>query len=263
VIRVRRARLSDTEGIADVAKAVWGQDILSDVCEAQIEGNASALWVATEEADRRHPADDPQPGTVIGFGSAFLTLGARGHRRWEVDLVAVRQDNQGQGLGTQLIGQVCEAGESHGVSLARALIRVENVASQRAFENAGFTTDGQVHKLLLWGPGRGDDVPRKRHEGKRGGSIYASDVALLPIDTLTYRGLWIEGLTSVCTREQRLALKTARAIVAREQLDNTGALIPLEEASCLATDVREEAIVHGEYHWFVKSVSDRSYVLES
>jgi L-amino acid N-acyltransferase YncA len=240
------------QGIAEVIKDTWEQDILPDVCAAQIEGDSSTLWVATDEADGRHPADKSGQGEVVGFASAFVTVGVRGYGRWEVDLVAVRRDSQRQGLGTRLISHTCRAGESKEVSLARALVRVENVASQRAFKKAGFTTDGQAHHLVLWSPGQGDTISSDESSVKRSDPISTGHVALLPMDTLTYRGLWIEGLTSVCAEEQRLALKTAQSIIAREHRDNAGALIPVGKASCLAADLREEGVVHGEYTWFVK-----------
>jgi L-amino acid N-acyltransferase YncA len=240
VIQIRKARALDIEGIADVVKDVWEQQILPDVCEAQIVGASSALWVATDDADE-YPAGERHAGAVIGFVSAFLTADAWGHRRWEVDLVAVRQDGQGQGLGTQMISRVCKAGESNGISLARALIRAENTASQRAFRNAGFTTDGQLHHLLLWSPKPGA-VSMPRIEG----------IILLSAETLTYRGLWIDGLENVTPNEQRSVVAAARAMIARDRRLNTGAVIPQDREHHLAVDVRSEASIHGEYLWFVK-----------
>lgn len=241
MIGIRRARLTDIEGIADVVKDVWEQDILTDVCGAQTEGDLPALWVATDEADGPHPADRRHPAELVGFVSAFLTVGASGLRRWEIDLVAVRQDSQGQGLGTQLIRRICEVGASNEVSLARALIRVENIASQRVFEKVGFTTDGQLHHLLLWTPEPGA-VPIPCFPG----------LTLLPVDTLTYRGLWIEGLEKLTASKQRSVIEAARAIVARDGRLNTGTLIPVEKQHLLAMDLRNEAKIHGEYYWFVK-----------
>ncbi|MCK4316745.1 MAG: hypothetical protein KAX24_13335, partial [Anaerolineae bacterium] len=116
--------------------------------------------------------------------------------------------------------------------------------SQKTFENAGFTTDWRIHKLLLWTPDPSDNP-----------IAYARNVTLLPMDTLTYRGLWIEGLTSegLTIEEQRQAVKTARSMIARDGRLNTGALIPVYyEEHLLATDLRETASVHGEYYWFVK-----------
>jgi N-acetylglutamate synthase-like GNAT family acetyltransferase len=229
VIRIRRAGLSDMGGTADVVKDVWEQDILPDVFRAQVEHNASTLWVAEQNDD------------VLGFVSAFLTLARDGRRRWEVDLVAVRRASQGQRLGTRLIRRACEAGHAHPVSLTRALIRVDNVPSQRAFEAAGFTTDSRVYELLLWLPEPDDDA-----------RPYAGPVSLSSVDTLTYRGLWIEGLTAAAADEQRCAVTAARSIAAREGRANAGAVIPADEECLLAYDLRNQARMHGEYHWFVK-----------
>jgi ribosomal protein S18 acetylase RimI-like enzyme len=236
VIRLRPARIADIDGLAGAARDVWGQEILPEVGKAQIEGGASVLWVATDDAGRGRGEE------VVGFASAFLTMGASGQGRWEVDLIAVRRDHQGHGLGTALIRHVWRAGDTQGAALARALIRVENVASQRAFRNAGFTTDGQVTHLLLWTP-RPDKRSIPDVEG----------VALLTVDTLTYRGLWIEGLERASTSEQRSIVGAARSIIAREQRLNTGAVVHTDKEHALATDLRTEARMHGEHYWFLKS----------
>lgn len=229
MISLRRAEVADVEGIATVVRDVWKQDILRTICRAHIEDDASALWITTED------------GAVTGFVSAFLTVADDGRRRWEVDLIAVRAASQGRGLGTRLIRHVCKAGQARAITLTRALIRVENVLSQRAFENAGFTTDGRRHRLLLWPPGTG---------GER--RPYAGPVDLIPVDTLTYRGLWMEELTSVSAQEQRRAVRAARSTVAAEGRLNTGAVIPADEENRLAPDLRDQAHVHGEYLWFEK-----------
>ena len=236
MITLRRARPADTDGIAGVVKEIWGQEILPDVCQAQIEGDSSALLVAVEEA----PVANAPTGRVVGFVSAFLTTDPRDRRRWEVDLLAVRRDLEGQGLGTRLVDHACQEGEAAGAFLARGLIRVENIASRRAFEKAGFTTDGHVHRLWLWTPEPGpvpDSSPRYP--------------ALVPVDTLTYRGLWIEDLVGASTADQRAAVATARAIVAWDQRVNAGALIPTADEHLLAHDLRQQAEMHGEYCWYV------------
>lgn len=232
MIDLCRATLDDVDGIAAVVHDVWEQDILVDVCEAQIQDETCALWVATDGGD------------VAGFVSAFLTVGRGGVRRWEVDLLAVRRASQGRRLGRKLVAAACQDGARRDVSVARAAIRVDNVASQRAFEHAGFVTDRRVHRLLLWFP------------VFRDGPDDVGQVMLLPVDTLTYRGLWIEGLTAegLGQREQQSVLRAARSWVAREGRLNAGAAIPTDEEHLLAADLRDQASVHGEYYWFVKPV---------
>jgi N-acetylglutamate synthase-like GNAT family acetyltransferase len=233
VILLREATPADIPGIAAVVRDAWGQDILPDVCEAQTRCQACALWVAAEGDN------------VTGFVSAFLTVDKDGKRRWEVDLLAVRHANQGQRLGQQLVEAACEDERVRSTPIARAAIHVNSVVSQKTFKNAGFTTDGEVHKLLTWTPTR-----------DTGPIVYGGSVTLVPVDTLTYRGLWLEGLTAynVDADEQRSAVHTARSIIAWEGRHNTGAMIPAIGSHRLAPDLEETAEMIGEYHWFIKTL---------
>ena len=228
--RIRRAILDDVTGIAEVIRSVWEQELLIYVCQAQIQDAACSLWVAEEN------------GEAAGFASAFLTTGPRGVRRWEIDLVAVRPDSQGRGLGQRLIAAVFGDAARHDVAWARALIRVDNVASKRAFEKVGFVTDDEVQRLLLWPPERANMEERAT----------TRDCPYVVVDTLTYRGLWIEGLEDMTPDEQRAVVVGARSIVAREERLNTGAVVPADKEHLLAPDLRDEAQVQGEYYWFVK-----------
>ena len=76
------------------------------------------------------------------------------------------------------------------------------IASQRAFSKAGFTTDAQARSIFLWDPlvcESAADVPEAVH--------------LIPIDTLTYRGLWIDGFveSQLSVKEQRNVIRKARS----------------------------------------------------
>jgi ribosomal protein S18 acetylase RimI-like enzyme len=233
MIDICKAKPTHIPGIAAVVHDVWDQDILPDVCQEQIDCNACALWVALEEYE------------VAGFVSTFLTIGERGSRRWEVDLLAVRRVSQGQRLGQKLVEAACRIAQEKKANIARAAIRVDNIASQRTFENAGFTTNREVHRLLVWPP-----------DGSGGSIIYGGSVRFVAVNTVTYRGLWLEGLTAynVDEEEQRNAVRMARSIITWEGRDNTGAMIPAIGSHRLAPDLREAAEMHGEYHWFCKTL---------
>jgi len=84
------------------------------------------------------------------------------------------------------------------------------------------------------------------------------------VDTLTYRGVWIEGLTSKGSgrREQQSVLRAARSLVASENRSTIGAVVPVDEEHLLAADLRDQARVHGEYYWFVKPVRPMSGAVE-
>jgi ribosomal protein S18 acetylase RimI-like enzyme len=233
VREIRRAALEDVQGIATVIQDVWEQVIDVEVCHSQIKDKTCVIWVAIEE------------DKVAGFVSAFLTVGQNEVRRWEVDLLAVRQASRGQRLGQKLVEATWVDARKHQVKMARAAVRVDNIASQRTFERAGYTTDWRVHKLFLWSPQLAEDQ-----------IVYPPPVMLLPVNTLTYRGLWIEGLAvaGVSEDEQRQAVTTARALIAQQGRMNTGALILVENEDRLADDVRAMATVPGEYHWWQKTL---------
>jgi len=233
VTRLVRAALSDVEGIRAIVQGIWKQDIIRHVCEAQIEDDACAVWVAKEN------------NQVLGFASAFLTVDRLARRRWEIDLLAVQPASQGQGLGQELIRAIYQDAGRCAAVMTRAAVRVDNLPSQRAFEKVGFSTDGRSHQLLLWSPQAGHDP-----------DLPSTSVSLLRVDTLTYRGLWIEGLAGLPNAEQRSVVATARARIARERRLNTGALISVDEAQLLASDLRRQAEMHGEYYWFIKPVGE-------
>ncbi len=229
---VRSATPADVNGVAAVVRDVWARDILPEVCRAQTEDETCGLWVAVQE------------GHVVGFASAFLTVNEAQERRWELDLVAVRPPLQGQGLGERLIRRAFQDGAQRHVAVVRALVRVGNLPSQKAFWGAGFRTDRRAYHLLQWSP-RPDSIPTAAVDG----------VSLLPVDTLIYRGLWIEGLEDVSLTRQSSVVAAARSIIAREGRLNAGALVAADEKHLLAADLRSRAETVGAYSWFVKPVS--------
>jgi len=132
-----------------------------------------------------------------------------------------------------------------GANLARAFIRVDNRVSQHAFTRVGFLTDSVVRSLLLWEP-LASDIPMSVPEV----------VQLIPADTLTYRGLWIEGLfeSELSMQEQRNVVCSARNWIAREGRQNTGTLVPVDHHWKLAPDLISIATDHGRYHRWVQSL---------
>jgi ribosomal protein S18 acetylase RimI-like enzyme len=230
MLSIRRARLGDVNGISTVVAEVWGQAIDTGVCLAHIRNDACAIWVAVEN------------GVIAGFVSAFLTCGLADERRWEVDLLAVRPAWRGRQLGQKLVAATWVDAQQHQVDEARAIIRIDNIASQRSFERAGYTTDYRIHRLLLWTSQAGEEF------------LIPPGVTFVPVDTLTYRGLWLEGLTQagLSSEEQRQVVATARALVAAQGRENTGALIAVDEAFHLPGDLETTVAMHGEYHWWRK-----------
>lgn len=124
----------------------------------------------------------------------------------------------------------------HGFRLSRALIRADNAPSQRCFARCGYATDQQPYSLYIWSP------QASSANGK------TDPVRLLPVDTITYRGLWLEGLADASAEIQRRVVQQARAYCAHEGRGPSGALIA--DPSRLDVALLDQAEVKGEYHWW-------------
>lgn len=222
---IRPARREDADGIAAVLQELWCQDLEIDVFHAHLTDECCAVWVATEN------------GEVVGFLSAFLTQ-RDNVRRWEVDLLAVRHTSQRKGLGGKLVEATREDAVDCTADLMRASIRVDNLPSQKTFQRAGYTTDGDVYKLLLWEP-RLAEVDNTDQQIS----------TLLPVDALTYRGMWIENfpLHEDAQQEQRCCITAACHLAAVQNRLNTGTFILVEREHLLAKDLQASAEMHGEY----------------
>ena len=225
---VRLAQLDDAHAIHQILQETWGESLLSDVFADHISSPEHQVFVAVEA------------GEVSGFLSAFLVSSTT--PQWEIDLIVVHPKSQGKGIGTSLIEEALMSGSNLGVHWAKASIRVDNYASQRAFSKVGFTTDAQVRSLFIWGPlvcESATDVPET--------------VRLIPVNTLLYRGLWIDGFfeSQLSRKEQHDVIRTARNSIFHENRLNTGMFIPDSFKHTLAPDLLTAATNFGQYHRWV------------
>ena len=222
---VRLARPDDAEAIHRILQETWGESLLFDVFMDHVSSTEHQVFVAVEV------------GEVVGFLSAFLVSNPT--PRWEIDLIIVRATSQGKGIGTSLIREALTYGSRLEVRSAKVSIRLDNYVSQRAFAKVGFTTDAQVRNLFLWKPlafRLVESIPETVH--------------LIPIDTLTYRGLWIEGFieSQLSQQAQREVIRTAQSRVFHEDGLNTGMFISDDLKGVIAPDLLTTAINHGQYH---------------
>lgn len=135
ILRPFNGTLDDARGILAVDRATFNDCPYSPeqiVC--LLTDGAQRAWVA--EVD----------GAVVGFVAAFATRTLQTNG-WEVDLLAVHPQQQGQGLGAALIRQAV-AGAAAGARRARAVTAVKNRASRRAFEAAGFRALPETFHLM-------------------------------------------------------------------------------------------------------------------
>ena len=222
---IRLAQPDDAEAMHRILQETWGESLLFDVFADHTSSPEHQVFIAVEA------------GEVVGFLSAFLVFNPI--RRWEIDLIIVRATNQGKGIGTSLIQEALTYGSRFGLRSAKASIRIDNYASQRAFAKAGFTTDAQVRSLLLWKP-----------LAFRFVANMPETVHLIPVDTLTYRGLWIEGFSKpqLSQQAQRDVIRTAQSRIFDEDRLNTGMFIPDDFKDIIASDLLTSATDHGQYH---------------
>ena len=221
---IRPATASDIPGIARVCEAAFAEPIEPEVCHRQIADPTIDLHVAVEGDE------------VVGFVSAFALDGAADNP-WFVDSLAVRSQNQGRGHGRHLIESTYTTARRHGFRLSRALIRTDNALSQRCFAHCGYATDQRPHSLYLWPP-----QVSAANDGK------PDPVRLLPVDTITYRGLWLEGLADASAEIQHRAVQQARNYCARNGRGPSGAL--LADPARLDAALLDQAALKGEYHWW-------------
>ena len=222
---IRSARPDDAQAVHLILQQTWGESLLFDVFNDHISSPEYQVFVAVDR------------GEIVGFLSAFLVPSLM--PRWEIDLIIVRSASQGKGIGTSLIGKALTYGSNLGARWAKASIRIDNYASQRAFSKVDFTTDAQVRTLFL-----SDllvcesvtDVPESVH--------------FIPVNTLLYRGLWIEGFieSQLSLNEQHNVMRAARNRIFHENRLNTGLFIPNSFKHTLAPHLLTAATDFGQYH---------------
>lgn len=225
MLDVRLAQPDDAEVIHLILQETWGESLLFDVFTDHISSPVHQVFVALET------------GEVVGFLAAFLI--PEPLPRWEIDTIIVRAASRGKGIGTSLIEEALIYGSHQGAHWAKASIRVNNHASQRAFCKVGFTTDAQVLSLLLWDPLVCESATN-----------VVEDVRFIPVNALTYRGLWIEGFveSQLSVQEQHNAIRAAQSRIFHENRKNTSMFISDSSKQTIAPDLLAIATDYGQFH---------------
>ncbi len=83
-------------------------------------------------------------------------------------------------------------GRARGAEMARGLVAVDNVGSQKLFSRCGYYTDGTSYNLLVYGS-RSHELSAKREEEM---------TFILPVKTMNYTGFWVEGELNLKSLEQ-------------------------------------------------------------
>jgi len=266
VIRAYDGSLADAEGLLAVERATFDESPYApQQVRAMLTKGPQRAWLALAG------------GEIVGFVIGFVTSGLRGPC-WEVDMLAVHPDWQGHRLATRLI-RVASAQGAPGVRRTRAVVASDNPASAAAFRRAGLYP-AETCTLLIYRPEEHDLLPEPASDvvvrvaaspaeiagwlaeppppgstpgltillAEQAGQL-AGYTELLDVQTLLYRGTWIESLvaTSRAVRGALIRGALARAIAAG--LDEIGAMVPEQDRALQQALRMAQFRSLGEFFW--------------
>lgn len=201
-ITFQLAQASDAGALCQLMQVVWpGMECDADYIAGLLGGDdGHTAWLAQND------------GRIVGFADGFLTVNEAGQARWELDLLGVHPDFRGEGIATELVRRCTRSGFEKGAALFRGLIAVGNSGSEKTFSRCGYHPAGESALFIHSDPVSGDsDAECTCHQ------VY--------VNTLSYRGIWLEGavtpgcLLSAAAEKNRKALDVAGVVIASEQVE--------------------------------------------
>lgn len=272
IVRAFDGSLADAEGLLAVDRATFNECPYSArEVQAMLSDGAQRAWLAFGG------------GSVAGFVVAFPTTGLQGPC-WEVDLLAVLPEWRGRGLATRLIRAACAGGQRL-ARQARAVVASDNGASIKAFTRAGFRVGAETNKLLIYRTGglsphaspvagvairqaasiteaaawlpevpAGGETPGlalllAEQDGQPAG--YA---ALVKVETLLYRGVWIESVQAQSQKLYEALVHEATNQAIAAGLDEIGAVVPDREWFLQDSLVGRGFRSLGDFYWLTASL---------
>lgn len=219
-VMIRPARAEDASAIASLAADGLRMRIDADSPRVYKFLDAGLTFVATKDE------------AFVGFASSFFTFDQDGSRRFELDLLAVTPAAQGRGVGGRLIeASLFAARESKSV-LTRTLVRSDNGSMQRLCRRHGFTLLPGQYQLFV-------TVPRPVVRQMR-----KHQTRLIPVETLNYSGIWLEGELS------QEAIEEAHWTASQSDMSTIGAVIPSDAPPAVELLRLNAFEIVGEYGWW-------------
>ena len=218
---IRPALPDDAAAIAEIAMASFGHAFDRQHIHQVLQAKSNYTIVADSA------------GTICGFADCFLTHSSEGVSRLEFDLLAVAESARGAGIGSSLVRACTLLADALDVGLARALVKIDNASMQSLLMRCGFQPMRTRACLFVRSNNRAPCDASESHAGH-----------LVFVNTLGYRGIWIEGRLSAeavgaaMTRAQELAAHTVGAVIDEDD----------SSAQCLLTDCGFSNV--GAYQWW-------------
>ncbi|MCA0453077.1 MAG: GNAT family N-acetyltransferase [Chloroflexi bacterium] len=230
-IQIRRADKQDATQVRAVIQSVWPENI-PDIQRIQSVIKDEQHVTLVSGCD----------GQIAGFVDGFMTVMVDGRRRWEVDLLAVMPQFQRRGIASALVEACTQAAQTMGAAFARGLVAVGNTGSEKAFARCGYVTDEIANELVV--AGRADKTLPPE----------PMDIIpyLIPVQTMNYAGLWVEG------QRTRLGLQAALSRLSATTLDVAGAVIPADEKALIADALVLGFERSGRYRWWQRLLTRAS-----
>jgi len=192
----------------------------------------------------------------VGFCSCFETPSVFGCRL-ELDMLGVVPTHRRRGVATALLKRAVADGHARGVRIFRGLVAVGNMASQWPFRNAGLSASAPAVDMFVREL-RPDEAlpslppagwtwhPEEDYRSEGGGQvadgsasawpqgacwleregIAAAGAECLQVHTMSYRGLWLEGLWAVSDDAWRLIVRLVVAKAEDMRLNMVSYLAP-------------------------------------
>lgn len=219
-IEIRPATVKDVWEIAEINRLTFSDEIdLKHLKILQLLSN-NHTFIAVDN------------GQVVGFVDNFLTISQDNQIRLELDLLAVRPDYRVQGIGRRLIEKSLILAEQLKVSQVRALIAEKNVAMHHLCMDNGLVQSDKLHELRV--------KPAQKLKFTDG--LQLSNGYLIRVDTLTYKGIWIEDELT------QSAIDNSAFIVSNCDLDIIGVVVPTDDTKAIELLAQNDFDFIDNYH---------------
>ncbi|MEL6405143.1 MAG: N-acetyltransferase [Chloroflexota bacterium] len=203
-------------GIANCIQLSFGESASVENIARIIEEKQHTTYISLSPA-----------GQVAGFVDTFQTKAQDNTSRHEIDLLAVHPDHRRNGIARKLVQASLRASNS---DMSRALVASDNKPMQNNLHKLGFQ-QSKLHAL---------------YTASTSATLVATstDAHLIPVDTFTYNGIWLEGNITPQAINAALYQRT------QQQRDVVGVVIATDNIDAINNLQIAKFERINTYHWW-------------